>query len=568
MTKIYFYNLGLSQYKEYKIDSEIEEFIYKTINNYIGNREEIEIIDDPLQLKHTILEWVNNGFVNLNQVTPLCNKIRGELKTRSVEAQRNLIIYLRAPKHGESFLYIIHTSQKMEIIDDDFKKIIEVGLGKGKILRIMQFSRLSIDSIQVSYREKYKSKLMVNLFHITSDRYESAGKVLLRGTFGSSLDFRIELTPTEFLNHINSKNIKFERDKHIKIFDRYDLLLEEIKYRNSYYSPTISKINDFIKEIKVDFDEFENLIEEFLMEYQSKKMQLGLSELISLDKFLTPDKFPDPESINIIEERSFVKFIINDNIKFKIKKPINPWGEFFVIDDLINFSTEYSKEIAHSILLGPLRNVRLIKVPLSKDPIELGQFFWYNYFEIPNNLRKILEIIQKEYKASDSDRKKRLLLIIMLVMLDKCADNFNFTKFSQQIYKDIIGLGVDLLSRDIVEGKFFEFKRGDILDPSNSLSERIKKVSQGIKPNLYTNGLAILIVGYDEDRNEITPINLNNYREEVCQEIKKGIITELSNQNLLIKIFLININNNRGLVIFNVIDKDFKDQIELVNLFE
>ncbi|KKL54762.1 hypothetical protein LCGC14_2262180, partial [marine sediment metagenome] len=101
-----------------------------------------------------------------------------------------------------------------------------------------------------------------------------------------------------------------------------------------------------------------------------------------------------------------------------------------------------------------------------------------------------------------------------------------------------------------------------------SLSERIKKVSQGIKPNLYTNGLAILIVGYDEDRNEITPINLNNYREEVCQEIKKGIITELSNQNLLIKIFLININNNRGLVIFNVIDKDFKDQIELVNLFE
>lgn len=570
MTKeIYLYNIGLNTSKKIEIDSEIADFIYLIATKYIGNRDEIEVTDDPLQLKLPILEWLNRGKIHPNQITPFCNKLRGELKTRSVEAQRNLIIFLRTPKDGEPFLYIIHTSEKIEVLDGDFKEIIEMGLGPGKILRLLQFSRLSPSSILLSYREKYKSKLLINLFKITSDRYESAGKIILRGTFGSSLNFKIELTPSELLNHLNSNNIKFEKDGHINIFDRYDLILEEIKYRKRYYPPSLKKIEDFLKEIKDEFDEFENLIEKFLMEYQSKKMQLGIdNNYVSLEKFLNPDEFPDPDSIKIYEDRYFIKFFINNNLKFKLEKPEDPWGEFFVLDDYIDLSEEFAKQIAHEILFGPLRKVRLIKIPPSRDPIVTGQYYWHNYFEISKNIRKILEMIQNEYKKSDSDRKKRLLLITLLSILEKGEDSVYLSKFFSKICKYIIYSRDSVVMRDISEDNFFEFKRSDILNPSLSLDDKIKKICKAISPNLNNTGLSILLVGYDEDKNQMTPIKLNYYRAEVCQMVSKGIKQELSNQDLIIKILLINIEkSNEGLIIFIVADKNFKDQIEFENLF-
>ena len=40
--------------------------------------------------------------------------------------------------------------------------------------------------------------------------------------------------------------------------------------------------------------------------------------------------------------------------------------------------------------------------------------------------------------------------------------------------------------------RIFEFKRGDILDPSNlTLSQRITKISNGLRPNLNNIGLGI-----------------------------------------------------------------------------
>ena len=117
--------------------------------------------------------------------------------------------------------------------------------------------------------------------------------------------------------------------------------------------------------------------------------------------------------------------------------------------------------------------------------------------------------------------------------------------------------------------EIFEFKRGDILDTSTfSLPQRITKISNGLRPNLNNNGLSILIVGYDEDRNQITPIKFSHYREEVRQEIYDGIKDELSNQDLTINMFLINAEDtDEGLIIIFAGDTNFSDKIDLNNLF-
>ena len=82
------------------------------------------------------------------------------------------------------------------------------------------------------------------------------------------------------------------------------------------------------------------------------------------------------------------------------------------------------------------------------------------------------------------------------------------------------------------------------------------------------NGLSILIVGYDEDRNQITPINFSHYREEVRQEIYDGIKEDLSNQDLIIDMFLINTEDaNEGLIFIFAADTNFSDNINFNNLF-
>jgi len=567
-TIIYLYNMGVDKSIKKEIDSDIEDFIYNSVSKYLGNREEVEIEEDPYQLKSAILNWFRQTEIDERQVNPFCKKLRDALSTRSVEAQRNLILYLRAHKKGEPFLYIIHTSERLEVVDEDFKKIIEVGLGPGKILRVLQFSRLSIDSIQLSYREKYKSNLLINLFHITSDRYKSTGSIKLKGSFGIDLDFIIELTPSNFLKHFNSNNIRFEEDNQINIFDRYSLKLREIKFGSDYIKPTKNKINKFIKTIKDEFDEHEELIEKFLLDFQSIKLKYGIEQNISLTKFLHPDEFPDPKAIKFEEGREIVRCYINDTLDCSIKKPLDPWGEFFVIDNLINFSQNYSKDIAREIIFGSLRNVRFIDIPFSKEKLKVGQFFWHNDFLIHSNLRKLFEFVQDEYDKSDSDKRRKLLLVAILEILKNTVDNICMTKFSKEIIYQLIR-GRETLSRDIVEDNIFEFKRGDILDPSNfSLSQRITKISNGLRPNLNNIGLAILIIGYDEDRNQITPINFSHYREETRQEIYKGIKDELNNQELIINMFLINTeDSNKGLIIIYTADKNFSDNIDLNNLF-
>ncbi len=567
-TIIYLYNMGVDKSIKKEIDSNIEDFIYNSVSKYLGNREEIEIEEDPYQLKGAILNWFRQSKIDERQVNPLCKKLRDALSTRSVEAQRNLILYLRAHKKGEPFLYIIHTSERLEVVDEDFKKIIEVGLGPGKILRVLQFSRLSIDSVQLSYREKSKSNLLINLFHITSNRYKSTGSIKLKGSFGTDLDFIIELTPSNFLKHYNINNIKFEEDDQIVIFDRYSLKLREIKVGSNYIKPTKSKIEKFIKTIKDEFDEHEELIEKFLLDFQSIKLKYGIEQNMSLTKFLHPNEFPDRESIKFEEGREFVRCFINDKLDCSIKKPLDPWGEFFVIDNLINFSQHYIKDIAREIIIGSLRNVRFIEIPYSKEKLKIGQYYWHNDFLIHSNLKKLLEFLQDEYGKSDSDKKRRLLLVAMLDILKNAVDNICVRKFSKEIIFWLIK-GKENLSRDIVEDNIFEFKKGDILDASTfTLPQRIKKISNGLRPNLNNSGISILIVGYDEDRNQITPIKFNHYREEVRQEIYDGIKDELSNQELIINIFLINTEDtNEGLIIIFAADKKFSVKIDLNNLF-
>ncbi len=565
---IYIYNMGLDKSIKKEINSDIEEFIYKSVTKYLGNREEVEIEEDPYQLKGAVLNWFRNLKIDERQVNPFSKKLRDALSTRSVEAQRNLILYFRAHKKGEPFLYIIHTSVRLEVVDEDFKKIIEVGLGPGKILRVLQFSRLSIDSIQLSYREKSKSNLLINLFHITSDRYKSAGNIKLKGTFGSDLDFIIDLTPSTFLKHYKANNIRFEEDNQIEIFDRHFLKLREIKFGSDYIKPTKRKIEKFIKKIKDEFDEHEELIEKFLLDYQSIKLKYGIEQDMSLTKFLHPDEFHDPNTIRFEEEREFVRCYIENTLDYSIKKPLDPWGEFFVIDDLINFSKQYNEDIAKDIIFGSLRNVRFIDIPYSKEKLKNGQYFWYNDFLIHNNIKKLLEFVQKEYDESDSDKKKKLLLVAMLEILKNNVDNICMKKFSTEIIYQLLK-GKKALSRDIVEDNIFEFKRGDMLDPSKfTLSQRITKISNGLRPNLNNTGLVILIIGYDEDRNQITPIKFSHYRTETHQEIYKGIKDELTNQQLIINMFLVNTeDSNEGLIIIYAADKNFSDSIDINNLF-
>ena len=560
--------MGVDKSIKKLINSDIEDFIYKSVSKYLGNREEVEIEEDPYQLNGAILNWLRQSKIDERQVNPFCKKLRDALSTRSIEAQRNLIIYLRTHKKSEPFLYIIHTSERLEVVDEDFKKIIEVGLGPGKILRVLQFSRLSIDSIQLSYREKYKSNLLINLFHLTSDRYKSTGSIKLKGSFGNDLDFIIELTPSNFLKHYNTNNIKFKEDNQIDIFDIYSLKLREIKFGSVYIKPTKNKIDKFIKTIKDEFDEHEELIEKFLLDFQSIKLKYGIEQNMSLTKFLHPNEFPDRESIRFEEGREFVRCFINDTLDCSIKKPSDPWGEFFVIDNLINFSQHYSKDIAREIISGSLKNVRFIDLPYSKEKLKIGQYYWHNDFLIHSNLKKLLESVQDEYDKSDSDRKRKLLLVAMLNILKNVVDNICMKKFSKEIIFWLIK-GKEDLSRDIVEDNIFEFKRGDILDTSTfSLPQRITKISNGLRPNLNNNGLSILIVGYDEDRNQITPIKFSHYREEVRQEIYDGIKDELSNQDLTINMFLINAEDtDEGLIIIFAGDTNFSDKIDLNNLF-
>jgi len=443
-----------------------------------------------------------------------------------------------------------------------------VGLGPGKILRVLQFSRLSIDSIQLSYREKSKSNLLINLFHITSDRYKSTGNIKLMGYFGPDLDFTIELTPSNFLKQYNSDNIKFDEDNIIEIYGRHSLKLREIKYGSDYFKPTKGKIEKLIKKIKDELDEHEEIIEKFLLEYQSKKLKYGIEQDISLTKFLLASEFPDPNTIRFEEEREFVRCYINDILNCSIKKPLDPWGEFFTIDNLINFSKQYSMDIAREIIIGSLRNVRLIDIPFSKDKLKIGQYFWYNDFLIHSNLKKLLDFIQEEYDKSDSDKKRKILLVAMLGILKNAVGNICMAKFAQEIISWLTK-GKEPLSRDINEDKIFEFKRGDILDPSKiSLSQRIEKISQALRSNLNNNGITILIIGYDEDRNQITPIKFNNYRVEVQQQICDGIKTNLSDQELVINIFLINTEtSNEGLIITCAANINHSDNIDISNLF-
>ena len=125
-TIIYLYNMGVDKSIKKLINSDIEDFIYKSVSKYLGNREEVEIEEDPYQLNGAILNWLRQSKIDERQVNPFCKKLRDALSTRSIEAQRNLIIYLRTHKKSEPFLYIIHTSERLEVVDEDFKKIIEV----------------------------------------------------------------------------------------------------------------------------------------------------------------------------------------------------------------------------------------------------------------------------------------------------------------------------------------------------------------------------------------------------------------------------------------------------------
>ena len=90
-TYIYLYNMGLDKSIKKEIDSEIEEFIYKSVSKYIGNREEVEIEEDPYQLKGAILNWFRQSKIEDKHVNTFCKKLRDALSTRSIEAQRNFI---------------------------------------------------------------------------------------------------------------------------------------------------------------------------------------------------------------------------------------------------------------------------------------------------------------------------------------------------------------------------------------------------------------------------------------------------------------------------------------------
>ena len=304
------------------------------------------------------------------------------------------------------------------------------------------------------------------------------------------------------------------------------------------------------------------------MEYKSRRMQYGIEKDISLTKFLKPDAYPNPDSIKFVEEREFVRCFINEKLDCNIKKPLDRWGDFFAVDKLIDFSDEFTKELAREIIFGSLRNVRFINIGYSKEPLQTGQYFWHNNFPIHTNLAKTLEIIQKEYNSTSSDKKRRILLIAMLNILDKAVEDVSLSKFSKSLCQNLIKKGEAILSRDIVEDYIFEFKRGDFLDPSNSLAVRIKKICNGLRPNLNNNGLVILIIGYDEDQNLIIPVDLSKYREEILQEIYKGVQKELSNQEILINIFPINIDDeNKGFLIINAADKSFNNKIKFGNIF-
>ena len=67
-----------------------------------------------------------------------------------------------------------------------------------------------------------------------------------------------------------------------------------------------------------------------------------------------------------------------------------------------------------------------------------------------SNLKKLLEFIQKEYDDSDSDRRRKLLLVAILEILKNTVDNICMMKFSKEIIYQLIKR-TESLSRDIVE---------------------------------------------------------------------------------------------------------------------
>jgi len=109
--------------------------------------------------------------------------------------------------------------------------------------------------------------------------------------------------------------------------------------------------------------------------------------------FIVTDIFYS-KSIRFEEGREFVRCFINDTLDCSIKKPFDPWGEFFVIDNLINFSQHYSKDIAREIIIGSLRNVRFIDIPFSKEKLKIGQYYWHNDFLIHSNLKNYLSLFK------------------------------------------------------------------------------------------------------------------------------------------------------------------------------
>lgn len=570
MSELYIYHLGLKKCRKEPLKDDIERYIVETTSKFLGDRESVQIQEDPLQLQQFILTWLTDGKIKESQVEIFCNRIRDSLHTRSVESERSLIIYLRN-LNGDSILYIIHTKEKMDVVSDDFQKKLKVGLSPEKIHRVLQFSKIEKDKIQVNYKEINKTQFLFSLFSIPSDRFDTVGEVCIKCNLDANMDITITMTPKNFLDYYSNGNIKFINDfKSIQVSENLVAKLREIRYKMDLITPNKKKIEHFVKRLQNSTDPHEEIIDKYRAEYKSKKQQLGLIRDDSLDAFLQDKGIVDLNTIEFIEYPEIVSIEQNIEPKGRIRKPVDEWGIFIVCDDLIKISKEFSKDITQEMWKGLPRNARFIEIDYQAKPLKIGRFSWWNNFRLSENVGNLLVILQTDYDITQDIQKRKLLLTSMLFILRHSSGSIILKEFCENIIENLLDAKEiePTLSRNITENHYFEFKRGDVLDSNIPIKDRVQNIASALQPNLNMTGLCVLLIGYDEAKDEITPVSFTFYKSEIQKQIIASVKQELANPNLKLGFFNIGHEKEEGIILILAMNPDKVDIPDINGIFQ
>ncbi|KKN23078.1 hypothetical protein LCGC14_0908650 [marine sediment metagenome] len=557
---LYIYNVGLKNIiLEHKVEDRIGLEIYRKIEHYLRSSNENPIPEDNYKILEKIQEWMMGKSILKSELRKFFDSIIGSFRTKSSEVSRNIVIYLSK----ESEMFLIHTREDISVINYQFDNLIKVGLSKGNILRAFKFYiSEGLNEIVFRHRESNKSKILMRLFGLESFHFDYTSVIRISCTNSArNLSYHVSLSPIKFFQLYDERTLRFDIENQRIIFPPDYLEIVSLKVKNNTFPPT--KIRKFLDAAK---KELENPIikprDKYLKHYKAKRLELKIDvEPWTIEKFTIKKE----QNYKIVEYSNKIDFILENERNDVWHKPTIEWGTLILLDEDIEFSTEFLKVLNFEILKGSSTGRKcFIQLEYTAIPFEIGLFKIHNSPEL-GYIDVLLDTLQSEFKNTYDLNYKKILLITMLTLL-KSSGFYQFKYFAENMVQEILKKEKIDISREVEENYILEFKGNSFFEVNARQNDIAQYIVDSLIPNLSNSNIVSLLLGYDETSDQIQPINYNNFKIEEKQELQSKIIEILKSDynfeddNLIIDIHLLNQKKDKGLILivagYSVSDDD------------